>query len=113
MDDQRFVELLNGVAGEHRLRLPALGRGESPSSAFVSDWARFLELCVKKGVSLSDVRWQRLSIAAEAPHTRFRLEASGVAEPDADFRVGLQLLMGMLEDDEETPETPPDTDTMS
>ena len=113
MDDQRFVEVLNGVAKENAFRLPALNRDEAPSSEFLSEWVQFLELCVKKGVSLSDVRWKRLSIAAEKPSTRFHLEPSGVVEQDDDFRVGLQLMMGMLGDDEEAPETDTDPDSLS
>ena len=107
MDDQGFLDVLNGVAHENQLRLPAVRQGETPSSAFLSDWARFLELCVKREISLSDERWQRISIAADRPHTQFRLEGSGSPHSDADFRVGLQLMMGMLGDDEE----PRDTDT--
>jgi len=100
MTDERFIRVINGIAREHRLQLPALRPHEAPSPAFVSDWARFLELAVKEGVALSDLRWLRLSIQSEAPYTRFALESGEDGEEDADFRVGLQLLMGMLDDEE-------------
>ena len=97
MDDKTFVTQLNNIARDNSFKLPVLGRDESPDGKFISDWALFLELCVKKGLSLADSRWQQLHVEAAAPHTRFSIETSGApSTEDADFRVGLQLLMGML-----------------
>jgi len=97
MDDGLFLDKINEIARQHRLRLPAPREGEAPSAAFLSEWARFLEDCVKKGITLSDERWQRLTVASRAPHTVFALDACAQAAVDPDFRVGLQLLMGLLE----------------
>ena len=99
MNDQQFLSILNAVAREQRFHLPVLKPGESPSSGFLEDWAGYLETCVRKGVVLSDVRWQRVSIESNTPHSRFALEAGGDPAEDADFRVGLQLLLGMLDPD--------------
>ena len=60
-----------------------------------------LETCVKKGIHLSDDRWQRVSVLSKTPHTVFVLEDAGGDPGDPDFRVGLQLLMGLLEEQEE------------
>ena len=62
MNDQQFVSILNTVWREHGLQMPTLRGDESPSSEFLGEWARFLEACVKKGVGLSDLRWQRVTI---------------------------------------------------
>lgn len=80
--------------------MPALDPEEGPTSNFLADWALFLESCVKKGVVLSDPRWQRVTINSNTPHTSFTLEADDEGA-DADFRVGLQLLMGLLGRDED------------
>ena len=96
MDDGLFLERLNEIARHHKLRLPVPRDGEAPSAAFLSEWARFLEDCVKKGIVLSDERWQRLTVATRTPHTVFDLDRNAPAAVDPDFRVGLQLLMGLL-----------------
>jgi hypothetical protein len=103
MEDTVFVSKLNSIARDESLKLPFLSTGESPSTEFLDDWARFLELCVKEGVQLSDARWKRVTVTSNAPHTRFALDLGEDDPEDPDFRVGLQLLMGMLgpeEDDE-------------
>jgi hypothetical protein len=100
MNDQRFISTLNTVWHQHGLRMPVLREDESPSSEFLAEWAAFLEDCVKKGIGLSDSRWQRVTIATDSPGGEFTLLASAEAQPDADFRVGLQLLMGLLGSDE-------------
>jgi len=98
VNDERFISILNDVSGECGLCMPALSPGDSPSSEFLSDWARFLESCVKKGVELSDPRWQRVTIDTNTPHSHFTLdEAATDPSSDEDFRVGLQLLVGLLE----------------
>ncbi len=102
MEDKVFVSKLNTIAREEGLKLPFLTAGESPSSEFLDDWARFLEQCVKDGVQLSDARWKRLTVQSNVPHTRFSLDPGQDDPEDPDFRVGLQLLMGMLEPEDES-----------
>lgn len=97
MDDQLFLEKINEIAREHGLRLPAPRDREPTSAAFLSEWARFLEECVKNGVALSDERWPRLTVESRSPHTVFALDPHTMTAADPDFRVGLQLLMGLLE----------------
>ena len=97
MDDGLFLERINEIARSQRLRLPAPRDLEAPSTAFLTEWARFLEDCVKKGIVLSDERWQRLTVESRTPHTVFALDPHTTAAADPDFRVGLQLLMGLLE----------------
>jgi hypothetical protein len=97
MEDALFLAKLNEIARENRLRLPALRSGELPTSDFLDDWAEFLESCVKNGIALSDDRWLRVAVASKSPHTVFSLDEEGHEAVDPDFRVGLQLLMGLLE----------------
>jgi len=98
IDDELFVGKVNEIARENHLRLPSLRSGEVPTATFLADWAKFLEDCVKKGIALSDERWQWLTLESRIPHAVFALEQGGVSTAvDADFRVGLQLLMGLLE----------------
>ena len=101
MDNKRFISKLNDITREHRLILPTLRKDETPSSEFLADWAKFLEMCVRKGVSLSDDRWQRVTVEPKTRHTYFILEEGDETSSDEDFRVGLQLLMGMLEEKDE------------
>lgn len=103
MNDQRFISTLNAVWSEHGMQMPALRDDESPSSEFLAQWAGFLEGCVKKGIGLSDTRWQRVTIATDSPGREFTLLAGDETQPDADFRVGLQLLMGLLGTDKPDP----------
>ena len=105
MDDKAFVSHLNDIARQNAFKLPLLGQNETPDGEFLADWAKFLELCVKKGISLADPRWEQLRVEGETSHTHFALSATGtMSRSDEDFRVGLQLLMGMLADK-------PDSDT--
>ena len=97
IDDELFVGKLNEIARENHLRLPSLRSGEVPTASFLVEWAKFLEDCVKKGIALSDERWQRLTLESPAPHAVFGLEQGASTAGDPDFRVGLQLLMGLLE----------------
>jgi hypothetical protein len=97
MDDELFLAKLNDIAREHTLRLPASREGEAPSAAFMIEWARFLEDCAKNGIALSDERWPRLTVESRSPHAIFSLDERTSAAADPDFRVGLQLLMGLLE----------------
>ncbi|MFQ5512158.1 MAG: hypothetical protein ACE5EO_09940 [Candidatus Krumholzibacteriia bacterium] len=101
LDDQKFVAKLNQISRSHGRKLPVLRGGETPSGEFLDDWARFLENCVKGGIPLSDPRWQRIGARDEGGYTHFMLELEEGGEQDPDFRVGLQLLMGILENDDE------------
>ncbi|UCG53665.1 MAG: hypothetical protein JSW58_08960 [Candidatus Latescibacterota bacterium] len=98
MEDALFLAKLNEIARENRLKLPILTKGELPPSDFLDDWAKFLESCVRKGITLSDDRWLRVAVASKSPHAVFSLDEEGHESVDPDFRVGLQLLMGLLED---------------
>jgi hypothetical protein len=100
VNDPDFIRHLNDLSRRNELVLPIVAEGESPPAAFLEDWARFLEACVKRGIKLSDPRWQRLAVASNSPSTRFTLEGDS-ERSDADFRIGLQLLVGMLGLDEE------------
>lgn len=100
IDDDHFLSKINDISRRNRLVLPALKSGEFPASAFLSNWARFLEECVRNGLALSDERWQRLTVSSRSPHAVFSLEGSSDGGSDPDFRVGLQLLLGLLEERE-------------
>jgi hypothetical protein len=101
MNDAQFLKNINRITAEHRLRLPMIGEAKSPS-AEVSAWAEFLELCVKNGIKISDPRWRRLAFAKQNPVTVFELQGPSSEPTDTDFRVGLQLLIGMLEKEAES-----------
>jgi hypothetical protein len=98
MTDGEFVSILNEVAQMQTLHLSDMKPDAAPSSEFLSRWAHFLEALVREGVSLSDPRWGRLAVESDKPCTRFALAEPGhtVSQGDSDFRVGLQLLMGLL-----------------
>ena len=98
MDDTHFIKRINEISRQNRLKLPSVGKGDLPPTDFLDDWALFLETCVKEGIHLSDDRWQRVAVLSRTPHTVFVLEDAGGEPGDPDFRVGLQLLMGLLED---------------
>ncbi|NIM19960.1 MAG: hypothetical protein GTO51_06920 [Candidatus Latescibacteria bacterium] len=97
MNDSQFISILNSITRKHRLKLPLLRADEPPSSEAISIWANCLKLCMKQGISLSDSRWKRVTIQDGEKCTTFSLEKSPEPLPDDDFRVGLQLLMGLLE----------------
>ena len=101
VNDEQFLKNVNRVAAENRLELPMIGDAVSPG-AEVSAWAEFLELCVKNGIKISDPRWRRLAFAKQKPVTIFELQGKSSEPTDTDFRVGLQLLIGMLEKDGES-----------
>lgn len=90
-----FITKLNEIVQKNRLNLPILTAAEQSGEDIIR-WAQFLELCVKKGISLGDARWRRLIVTRREPHTIFALEGGLEAPPDTDFRVGLQLLLGGL-----------------
>jgi len=98
MEDEQFVARLNRIALERRLSLPGLDTA-APSADTVEAWAGFLEACVRGGIRLSDPRWKRLTLGKSQPVATFELVPEAAGTRDADFRVGLQLLVGMLDDD--------------
>ncbi len=101
MNDAQFISTLNAVTREHRMRLPVLSPKAAPSSEAIEAWASCLELCMKRGIELSDPRWHRVTVKSNTQYTVFALEGDLEPDPDVDFRVGLQLLMGILENHEE------------
>ena len=60
MDDERFITTVNRITSENRLRLPVIDESP-PSGDTISAWAEFLQLCVKRGIKLSDPRWSRVT----------------------------------------------------
>lgn len=98
MDDTNFIRRINEIARRNQLKLPSVKKGDLPPVEFLDDWALFLETCVRQGVALSDDRWKRVAVLSRTPHTVFVLEETVGEGGDPDFRVGLQLLMGLLEE---------------
>jgi len=96
MDDDVFVTKLNEISRDQHLKLPTLRGKELPTSAFLDRWGLFLEACVKKGLSLVDPRWKRLTVHSNSPHAYFSLEGDDPDHVDHDFRLGLQLLVSMM-----------------
>ena len=98
MTDAQFLTTLNTITQDHKLKLPLLTADKTPTSDDVAVWASCLQLCVKKGISISDPRWKRVKVKRTARNfTIFELEKPSDEEPDEDFKVGLQLLMGMMD----------------
>jgi len=95
VDDETFINRLNQIAKLGGLKLPNLGEGGAPTPQGLSRWSSFLSECLRAGVSLADPRWKRVSIDNSGPYTTFILENRKTA--DTDFRVGLQLLLGLLD----------------
>ncbi len=104
MDDELFVSKINEFARKNHLKLPALKTGDLPSSDFLGVWAVFLEDCVKSGIALSDDRWPRVKLKSSTPETVFMLDGPSDESADPEFRVGLQLLVGLLDEQDESAE---------
>jgi len=100
LDDHQFLTLINREAARAGGPLPPLAE---PSPDTLRTWGTFLEACLRNGISLSDQRWERISVVSRDPVTVFELSsaAPAPADDDDDFRLGLQLLMGMLGDRQE------------
>ena len=96
MNDAKFLAILNSVTEQHQLKLAVLSKNKPPSSEAVLAWATCLEQCIKQGIELSDPRWQRVTIASTKGYTTFALEQRTDEIDDGEFRIGLQLLMGMM-----------------
>jgi hypothetical protein len=98
MDDEQFIKTLNRIAAEKKFRLPEITESP-PSGDTIEAWAGFLQLCVKRGIKLSDPCWERVTVSRIEPVTVFELPGAAGRGTDDDFKVGLQLLMGMLDTD--------------
>ena len=99
LDDHQFLIRINREAARAGQPLPPLAE---PSSETLRVWGAVLEACLRKGISLSDRRWGQVSVASRAPVTAFHLDTARPAQDDDDdFKLGLQLLMGMLGDRQE------------
>ena len=98
MDDKQFITSVNRVAAVNKFRLPEI-KESPPSSETISAWAGFLHMCVKRGIKLSDPRWENITVSRNKPFTVFELPGASTENTDDDFRVGLQLLMRMLDSD--------------
>ena len=100
LDDHQFLLTINREAARAGRPLPSLV-DQSPDTLRV--WGSFLEACLRNGISLSDPRWERVSVSSREPVTAFELGSGAPTrgDDDDDFRLGLQLLMGMLGDRQE------------
>jgi hypothetical protein len=101
MDDRAFVDILNRIARTGEIALHPLHAGDGLSGDEMDRWASFLGLCMNEGVPLDDERWGRIQVLSSDGGTVFRLkepdQEKGKTEGhDSDFRVGLQLLLGLL-----------------
>jgi hypothetical protein len=98
MNDRRFLAILNSVAAEMGTDLLS-PPGEMSEAEVVAAWARFLQACLGRGISVGDPRWRALEVRTTAGRPRFHLPEGG-GGPDrgdaGDFSVGLALLMSML-----------------
>jgi hypothetical protein len=97
LDDDRFLAVLNEAAERCGPDWSAPGSATDPRA--LAWWAAFLKACVQGGVSVGDPRWRRLEVVRVGPRSRFRLAGGAPsAPPDSDFRLGLALLMGLLDE---------------
>ena len=74
MDDKKFISRLNQILLENDLTLPLIDGNNAGDGAVVSSWANFLRICVKRGIALSDPRWERVSIKKQKPVTVLSLD---------------------------------------
>ena len=98
MTDQRFIRILNQVAGGMKVSplAPSSRRSETET---VQLWAEFLSKCVARGITVGDPRWKRLELHRIGGRLRFGLPDGGdepTRETRDDFSVGLALLMSVL-----------------
>ena len=105
MDDEQFTTKLNTVLREDGSDLPRIGP-DSPSAAQVASWASFLESCVRRGIKLSDPRWKRLTLRTTGAAVSFVLQGEDRSS-DEDFRIGLALLVGMFDEDDDADNSTP------
>ena len=98
MENDRFIARINRILAEQAVALPVVSADGAPDSKAVAVWASFLQECVRAGIQLSDPRWQRLRVIRDAPVTELALDESTAEDKDEEFRLGLQLLVGILSD---------------
>ncbi|GEM_PF-2348872 len=110
MDDGLFIKKINEITREHGMVLPIIEAGKDPSSGDISLWALFFQACIKSGILLGDEKWSRIKIDNTGKRTRFSIEGSPEGRADADFRVGLQLLLSLFGDSENGSQLPSSTD---
>ena len=95
MENDQFIRKINRILAKGGTALPPLDGATATDSHAVAAWAGFLEECVRSGIQLSDPRWQRLRVVRDAPVTELALEGED-APHDEEFKLGLQLLVGIL-----------------
>jgi len=95
MDDSQFTNILNRLSHEKRIDIRRF-HSKTPKGADVSSWVDLLQSAIREGVALSDPRWRRLTVENRRDRTVFALRAADQTEPDEDFRLGLQLFMTIL-----------------
>jgi hypothetical protein len=96
MPDELFLDKINEILRAGGFDLPLLPLDEPPPPDALSPWAAFLERCAARGLRLSDPRWRRLRLDRRDGRLHFVLEGLADPPPDEDFRIGLQLLLGMI-----------------
>jgi hypothetical protein len=96
MDNEHFIARINRLLAERGTELPLMEPDSTPDSDAVAAWAAFLQACVKSGIQLSDPRWSQLRVVRRSPVTQLALEAGDTKGRDDEFKVGLQLLMGIF-----------------
>ncbi len=96
MNNREFLDTLNRISRKRRLSLGRLGSGSEASVEEMDRWATFLGWCMNEGISLGDARWRRVRVMPCDGHSEFQYEGAEPAGHDSDFRVGLQLLIGVL-----------------
>lgn len=96
MNDELFINKLNRITREKKMKLPLPPGCALMSPEALSQWTAFLSSCQQAGITLADPRWRRVKIARKLPYTVFTLE--GAADVDAEFRIGLQLLLGAFDE---------------
>jgi len=101
MDDKKFISRLNQILFENDFSLPLISEANVRDAEVISEWAKFLEICLKRGIKLTDERWARVNIKKQSPVTVLEIDRPIDKRDEPDFRVGLQLLLGMLEEEED------------
>jgi hypothetical protein len=92
MDNQRFLSILNQALSATGLDLSGPAAPDDPRA--LQAWAAFLHACVARGATITDPRWQRLIVS----NGTLRLADTDPEEEESDdFRVGLSMLMSLLE----------------
>lgn len=96
MDNARFLFILNRAVRQSGLDLTAPASPSDPAA--VAAWAGLLRRCVADGVSIADPRWRDLEVRSTGGSSQLVLgsEEDESGDGEADFTLGLSLLMSML-----------------